>query len=321
MPYFVLHIMSESFQPEDQPKKRRPRIGHSSFHKKEGTPQRTFSHKNPPEEKSVRKSYNTDDLLRNKEKRESSGGKSWTQRKSTKDFDSGQKRKHERDKPADRTRSSFKGKPTSRKKTERHTPSKTEPEFIRLNKYIADAGVCSRREADKLIEAAEVSVNGKIITELGTKVSIHDKVMYKGQTLRRERLRYVLLNKPKDYITTSDDPHDRKTVMDLVRNACNERIYPVGRLDRNTIGLLLLTNDGELAKVLTHPKHRVKKLYHVFLDKNLTKNDLLRIAEGVELEDGKAEVDAITYVAGVESKKEIGVQLHSGKNRVVRRIF
>lgn len=164
-------------------------------------------------------------------------------------------------------------------------------------------------------------VNGVVVTELGTKVSIHDKVNYGGQTLRREKLRYVLLNKPKGYITTSDDPYDRKTVMELVRAACDERIYPVGRLDRNTLGLLLMTNDGDLAKKMMHPKHGVKKLYHVVLDKPLTKHDMLQIADGLELEDGKAEVDAISYVSADESKKEIGIEIHSGKNRIVRRIF
>ncbi len=194
-------------------------------------------------------------------------------------------------------------------------------DFIRLNKYLADAGICSRREADQLIQAGTVMVNGVVVTELGTKVSIHDKVNYGGQTLRREKLRYVLLNKPKGYITTSDDPYDRKTVMELVRAACDERIYPVGRLDRNTLGLLLMTNDGDLAKKMMHPKHGVKKLYHVVLDKPLTKHDMLQIADGLELEDGKAEVDAISYVSADESKKEIGIEIHSGKNRIVRRIF
>ncbi len=203
-----------------------------------------------------------------------------------------------------------------------HGRSKTDKrEIIRLNKYLADAGICSRREADELIKAGTVSVNGVIVTELGTKVSIYDKVNYGGQTLRREKLRYVLLNKPKGYITTSDDPFNRKTVMELVRTACEERIYPVGRLDRNTLGLLLLTNDGDLAKKMMHPKHGVTKLYHVFLDKVLTKNDLLQIVEGLELEDGRAEVDAISYVNKDESKKEIGIEIHSGKNRIVRRIF
>ncbi len=212
-------------------------------------------------------------------------------------------------------------KPRRGVKTQQGRTRTDKKEIIRLNKYLADAGICSRREADDLIQAGAVSVNGVIVTELGTKVSIHDKVNYGGQTLRREKLRYVLLNKPKGYITTSDDPFNRKTVMELVKTACEERIYPVGRLDRNTLGLLLLTNDGDLAKKMMHPKHGVAKLYHVFLDKPLTKHDLLQIAEGLELEDGKAEVDAISYVNKDDTKKEIGIEIHSGKNRIVRRIF
>ena len=193
--------------------------------------------------------------------------------------------------------------------------------IIRLNKFLADAGVCSRREADVLIQAGTVTVNGQVVTEMGMKVSVNDKVIYGGQTLNRETLRYVLLNKPKGYITTSDDPYERKTVMELVANACTERIYPVGRLDRNTTGLLLFTNDGELAKKLMAPRHNVSKLYHVELDKPLTKTDLLKIAAGIELEDGIAEVDEIAWVTDAESKKEVGIKIHSGKNRIVRRIF
>jgi len=193
--------------------------------------------------------------------------------------------------------------------------------IIRLNKFLADSGVCSRREADVLISAGTVTVNGKVVTEMGMKVSVNDKVIYGGQTLNRETLRYVLLNKPKGYITTSEDPYDRKIVMELVANACTERIYPVGRLDRNTTGLLLFTNDGELAKKLMAPRHNVSKLYHVELDKPLTKSDLLRIADGIELEDGVAEVDEIAWVTEADSKKEVGIKIHSGKNRIVRRIF
>ena len=210
------------------------------------------------------------------------------------------------------------GRPTNR------VSAATKPEAsgtIRLNKFLADAGVCSRREADVLITAGTVTVNGVVVTELGTKVNVYDKVNYGGQTLNRETLRYILLNKPKDYITTSDDPFDRKTVMELVTNACSERIYPVGRLDRNTTGLLLLTNDGDLAKKLMHPKHGVAKLYHVELDKALTKNDLIKIGDGIELEDGIAEVDEIAWVDKAESKNEVGIKIHSGKNRIVRRIF
>ncbi|PKP30424.1 MAG: pseudouridine synthase [Bacteroidetes bacterium HGW-Bacteroidetes-16] len=192
---------------------------------------------------------------------------------------------------------------------------------IRLNKYLADAGICSRREADRLIESGVVEINGVVVTELGTKVGPNDKVRYGGESLKREKLKYVLLNKPKGFISTSDDPLDRKTVMSLVENACKERIYSVGRLDRNTTGLLLFTNDGDMAKRLTHPKHGVRKLYHVTLDKALTKNDMLQILKGVELEDGIVQPDKIDWVENVESKTEVGIELHSGKNRVVRRIF
>ncbi len=192
---------------------------------------------------------------------------------------------------------------------------------MRLNKFIAHAGVCSRREADKLIGTGVITVNGKIVTELGFKVKRGDKVHMDGQLLTAEKLQYVLLNKPKNFVTTTDDPQERKTVMDLVTKATNERIYPVGRLDKNTTGLLLLTNDGDLAKKLTHPKHRVRKVYHVFLNKPLTKSDMKKITEGVDLEDGKINVDKISYVETEPSKKEVGIQIHSGRNRIVRRLF
>ena len=192
---------------------------------------------------------------------------------------------------------------------------------IRLNKYLADCGVCSRREADELIKAGCVTVNGEIITTMGFKVKTTDKVVYGGQTLNREKLRYILLNKPKGYITTADDPEGRETVMELVKDACRERIFPVGRLDKMTTGLLLLTNDGELAKKLTHPSSEVSKLYHVVLSQPLTKNDMLRIAEGIELDDGFIAADEIAYDVDDDSKKSIGIQLHSGRNRIVRRIF
>lgn len=193
--------------------------------------------------------------------------------------------------------------------------------LVRLNKYLANAGVCSRREADRLIESGIVKVNGKIVTELGTKINPDDKVQCGGAALKKEKKRYFLLNKPKDFITTSDDPHDRKTVMVLMKNACEERIYPVGRLDRNTLGLLLFTNDGELAKKLTHPKHNVKKIYHVYLNKPLHKNDIIQITNGLELEDGFIKPDKISYVTSENDKTQVGLELHSGKNRIVRRIF
>jgi 23S rRNA pseudouridine2605 synthase len=193
--------------------------------------------------------------------------------------------------------------------------------LIRLNKYIADAGVCSRREADTLIASGAIKVNGKVVSQVGTKVKVTDKVQYGDETLNREALMYILLNKPKDFITTTDDPQDRKTVMSLVKNACKERIYPVGRLDRNTTGLLLFTNDGDLSKRLLHPSHQIKKLYHAELDKPLTKRDLQEIAQGVTLEDGKVQVNSVAHDSTTDDKKQVGIEIHSGQNRVVRRIF
>jgi len=191
---------------------------------------------------------------------------------------------------------------------------------IRLNKFLANAGVCSRREADEFITAGVVSVNGTVVTELGTKVKRTDEVKSHEQPVSIERKVYVLLNKPKDYVTTSDDPQNRKTVMDLVKNVCRERIYPVGRLDRNTTGVLLFTNDGELASKLTHPKFLKKKIYHVTTDKNVTAADMRQIAEGITLEDGEIRADAIDYASPTD-KKQVGIEIHSGKNRIVRRIF
>lgn len=192
---------------------------------------------------------------------------------------------------------------------------------IRLNRYIANAGICSRREADELIATGVVSVNGKIVTEMGYKVKPTDKIGYGGQTLKREKLVYILLNKPKDYIATLDDPQGRRTVFDLIRNACNERIYPVGRLDRNTTGLLLLTNDGELTTKLTHPKHGVRKIYQVTLDNPFTSSDMQKLADGIELEDGFIQPDKISYVADGSDRREVGIEIHSGRNRIVRRMF
>ena len=193
-------------------------------------------------------------------------------------------------------------------------------EPIRLNKFLANAGVCSRREADEFITAGVVSVNGEVVTELGTKIKRGDEVKFHDQTVSIERKIYVLLNKPKDTVTTSDDPQARRTVMDLVKGACDERIYPVGRLDRNTTGVLLLTNDGDLASKLTHPKYLKKKIYHVHLDKNLTKADMEQIAVGIQLDDGEIHADAISYTDDFK-KDDVGIEIHSGKNRIVRRIF
>ena len=193
-------------------------------------------------------------------------------------------------------------------------------EPIRLNKFLANAGVCSRREADDFIQAGVVTVNGEVVKELGTKVKRTDTVVFHDQPVVLEKKVYVLLNKPKDYVTTSDDPQQRKTVMDLVKDACPERIYPVGRLDRNTTGVLLLTNDGDLASKLTHPKFLKKKVYHVYLDKNVTAHDIQQIAEGITLDDGEIRADAIAYASDTD-KSQVGIEIHSGKNRIVRRIF
>ncbi len=215
-------------------------------------------------------------------------------------------------------RKNFSKKPSEKRNSRQDRPSN--PDLIRLNKYIANAGICSRREADTLIAAGNVTVNGKVVTEMGYKVKKTDDVRFDGRKLNPEKKEYVLLNKPKNFITTTRDERGRRTVMELVSSASNNRLYPVGRLDRNTTGLLLFTNDGDLAKKLTHPRHGVRKIYHVFLEKNVTIADLRRIREGLELEDGKIEVDEVDYVSGA-SKKEVGIEIHSGKNRIVRRIF
>lgn len=210
------------------------------------------------------------------------------------------------------------GKKPSKKVSSKSTESDGS---TRLNKYIANAGICSRREADQLIATGVVQVNGKVITEMGYKIKPTDIIKYGGQTLKKERFVYLILNKPKDYITTVDDPQERRTVLELIQGACKERIYPVGRLDRATTGLLMFTNDGDLTKKMTHPSYGVRKIYHVELDKPLKKSDMDKIADGIELEDGLIKVDEITYVANGVDKTQVGVELHSGKNRIVRRIF
>lgn len=199
--------------------------------------------------------------------------------------------------------------------------TKAVPEGIRLNKYIANAGICSRREADDLIKAGVIKVNGEVVTTLGAKVLPGDKVQYADQTLSNERKQYLLLNKQKGYVTTTKDPHAKNTVMDLIAGACKERIYPVGRLDRNTTGLLLFTNDGELAKKLMHPGSRILKMYHVVLDQPLSKQDLMKVAAGVEIDGEKIQVDGIEYVEDAKDRREVGMEIHSGQNRIVRRIF
>ncbi len=210
---------------------------------------------------------------------------------------------------------------TSKEKSQvKESTSNPEIDGIRLNKYISNAGICSRREADVYIAAGNATVNGKIITEMGYKVMPTDEVRFDGSSISPEKKRYVLLNKPKNFITTMDDDRGRKTVMELVANSSKERIYPVGRLDRNTTGLLLFTNDGELAKKLTHPKHNIQKIYHASLDKKLSNSDLNKIAEGFVLDEKRVIVDEISYIMN-QPKSEVGVKIHSGRNRIVRRIF
>lgn len=208
------------------------------------------------------------------------------------------------------------------KKSGRPTKTTKAPgdDSIRLNKYIASSGICSRREADELISAGVITVNGNSIIQLGTKIKPGDDVRYNGKRMKTERKVYLLLNKPKDYVTTTDDPKERKTVMMLVEGACPERVYPVGRLDRQTTGVLLFTNDGDLAKKLTHPGYNKKKIYQVNLDKSITSTDMKLLAEGVTLEDGFIQPDALSYISA-DSKKEVGLEIHSGRNRVVRRMF
>lgn len=193
-------------------------------------------------------------------------------------------------------------------------------EEVRLNKFMANAGICSRREADELIQQGLVKVNGNVVTELGSKIKRDDVVEYNDKVVTLENKCYILLNKPKDCVTTSDDPDGRLTVMDIVKNACKERIYPVGRLDRNTTGVLLLTNDGDLASKLTHPKYVKKKIYQVWTDKDIAEDDMQQLADGIELEDGPIHADAISYVND-HDKNQAGIEIHSGRNRIVRRMF
>ena len=197
---------------------------------------------------------------------------------------------------------------------------KKEPELIRLNRFIANSGVCSRREADELIRQGFITVNGKKVTDLGTKVTYNDEVKYKGKSLSAEKKVYILMNKPKGYVTTVEDPHAEFTVLDLIGDACRERVYPVGRLDKATTGVLLLTNDGDLTGKLTHPKYKRRKIYHVFLDKKVSPDDLYRLSEGIKIDEELVAADAVSY-ADSEDRTQIGIELHSGQNRVVRRMF
>jgi len=210
-----------------------------------------------------------------------------------------------------------------KKKSEGTKPEKKENEWntpSRLNKFLSNSGVCSRRDADELIKSGQITVNGEVVTELGTKVSPKDEVKYRGKKISKEQKVYILLNKPKDVVTTVRDKHAEMTVIDIVKDACPERVYPVGRLDKNTTGLLLLTNDGELTKQLTHPSFKKKKIYHVQLDKNLTQTDMQKIADGLQLEDDFIVPDAISFVEESD-KSQVGIEIHTGQNRIVRRIF
>jgi 23S rRNA pseudouridine2605 synthase len=231
-----------------------------------------------------------------------------------------------RDKPAFKRESPFskKARPISGEEKPAAKPKQVKQndgiEGIRLNKYISNSGICSRREADVYIKAGSATVNGKLVTEMGHIVTLGDEVRFDGSLINQEQKRYVLLNKPKNYITTMEDERGRKTVMELIANATKERIYPVGRLDRNTTGLLLFTNDGELAKKLTHPKSNIQKIYHATLDKKLANTDLIKISEGFMLDEKRVVVDDISYVVN-QPKTEVGVKIHSGRNRIVRRIF
>ncbi len=207
------------------------------------------------------------------------------------------------------------------KKNRKHQASQTSGSSdVRLNKYIANSGICSRREADEYIKAGLISINGKVVTQLGTKVLPGDVVKYDGNLLKNEKKVYILMNKPRDYITTLEDPNAKKKVIDIIGNKCPERVYPVGRLDRNTTGVLLLTNDGDLTRKLTHPSFNKKKIYHVFLDKNLARTDMSSISKGIELNDGFIKPDAIEYVSESD-RTQVGIEIHSGRNRIVRRMF
>ena len=214
----------------------------------------------------------------------------------------------------------YRKQPTGRPKFKTAEEYAPDSDTMRLNRYLAHAGICSRREADELIGQGLVTVNGQVVTEMGYKVQPGDDVRYAGERLKSERKVYVLLNKPKGFITTVDDERARKTVMDLVANACRERIYPVGRLDRATTGVLLLTNDGALAKKLTHPSHGAKKIYHVTLDKPFSSADADRLKRGIKLDDGPAQVDQLEF-PDAENPYEVGVEIHIGRNRIVRRMF
>lgn len=278
----------------------RPRVRKDSSKKEEGD--RDFRQRGE-------RVYNRGEFKKPREKRYNKPYRSYDRENS--DFDKPVKRDNEYN-PNDKY---------SRKKQIAYTQQFVDPKKpIRLNKFLANAGICSRREADEHILNGAVMVNGELVTELGTKVLRTDDIKFNGKSINLEKKVYILLNKPKDCVTTVDDPQERLTVMDLVKDACDERIYPVGRLDRNTTGVLLLTNDGELASKLTHPKYEKKKIYHVVTDRNVTKYDMERIAGGIELEDGMIAADGLNYI-DEDKKNQVGIEIHSGRNRIVRRIF
>jgi 23S rRNA pseudouridine2605 synthase len=300
-----------------------------SFSKDGGSDRRSsFSKPFNKEGNSERKSFDRKPFGKSFDKEGGSEGRSFDKKPFKKSFEKEGYTKNRRPEPTSeyqeqREKNDFKYS-ANRKFRPANKPANKEAAddgLIRLNRYISNAGICSRRKADELITAGVVSVNGEVVTSLGTKVDpAKDEIRYNNERLKREKMVYVLLNKPKDYITTTDDPQERRTVMQLVAKATKERIYPVGRLDRNTTGLLLLTNDGNLAEKLSHPRNNVTKIYQVELNKNLTQGDFNKIQFGIELEDGLIKPDDLSYVAGA-SKREVGIQIHSGKNRIVRRIF
>ena len=303
-----------SGKPTSDERPKRSSGGESSGEKKSFTPRSTpYSGRPASDERPKRSSGGEESADKKFNRRPSEGG--FRKRSDSPDY-----------KPFRKSENSSYNKP----RTERNPDDKplrsrkkstADAGLIRLNRYISNAGICSRRKADELIAAGVISVNGEVVSELGSKIDpMKDAVRYNGELLKREKMVYVLLNKPKDYITTTDDPQERRTVMQLVEKASKERIYPIGRLDRNTTGLLLMTNDGDLADKLSHPKNNIVKLYHVELSKSLTQGDLNKISFGLELEDGLIKPDSISYVAGA-TKREVGIQIHSGKNRIVRRIF
>ena len=314
----------KSFSSDDKkPFRKREDDGEKKPFRKKFGDDKGFSEKRSFGDRDKKKSFGSDDKKPFR-KREDDGGEKRSYRDSDdkkpfykkRDDSDGEKKSFNKDGEKRR-----KFKPRGAKK-----PNHNSDDFLpnpdgltRLNKYLSNAGICSRREADDLIKAGTVSVNGKVITEMGFKVGPTDKITYAGETLRHQKKIYLMLNKPKDYITTTDDPQERKTVMELIAGACKERVYPVGRLDRNTTGLLLFTNDGELATKLMHPKFGIKKVYQVTLDKNLKAEDYEKLTEGFDLEDGFIKPDELSYING--NKKELGIEVHSGRNRIVRRIF